>query len=103
MPLYIAKSGDLDRCHRCLTDSQRKDSATQLLIKYKSGALVTQYADQRDQDYMTVLCVVNVLVFNFVELGCDIYQNFDHQSAKGILSDLPSKICRITGSLKSDI
>ena len=34
MPLYIAKSGDLD--------SQRKDSATQLLIKYKSGALVTQ-------------------------------------------------------------
>ena len=47
MPLYIAKSGDLDRCYRCLTDSlthsQRKDSATQLLIKYKSGALVTQY------------------------------------------------------------
>ena len=46
MPLYIAKSGDLDRCYRCLTDrltdSQRKDSATQLLIKYKSGALVTQ-------------------------------------------------------------
>ena len=26
-----------------LTDSQRKDRATQLLIKYKSGALVTQY------------------------------------------------------------
>ena len=25
-----------------LTDSQTKDSATQLLIKYKSGALVTQ-------------------------------------------------------------
>ena len=25
-----------------LTDSQRKDRATQLLIKYKSGALVTQ-------------------------------------------------------------
>ena len=46
MPLYIAQSGDLDRCYRCLTDSlthsQRKDSATQLLIKYKSGALVTQ-------------------------------------------------------------
>ena len=52
---------------------------------------------------MTVLCVVNVLVLNSVELGCDIYQNFDHQFAKGILSDLPSKICRITGSLKSDI
>ena len=48
MPLYIAKSGDLDRCYRCLTDSLThslttlKDSATQLLIKYKSGALVTQ-------------------------------------------------------------
>ena len=27
-----------------LTDSQSKDSATQLLKKYKSGALVTQYA-----------------------------------------------------------
>ena len=47
MPLYIAKSGDLDRCYRCLTDwltdSHLKDRATQLLIKYKSGALVTQY------------------------------------------------------------
>ena len=43
MPLYIAKSGDLDRCYRCLTDSQSKDRATQLLTKYKSGALVTQY------------------------------------------------------------
>ena len=47
MPLYIAKSGDLDRCYRRLTDSvthsQMKDGATQLLIKYKSGTLVTQY------------------------------------------------------------
>ena len=42
MPLYIEKSRDLDRCYRCLTDSQRKDRVTQLLIKYKSGALVTQ-------------------------------------------------------------
>ena len=43
MPLYIAQSGDLDRYHRCLTDSQTlKDKATQLLIKYKSGVLVTQ-------------------------------------------------------------
>ena len=43
MPLYIAKSGDLDRCYRCLTDGQTlKDSATQLLIKYKRGALVTK-------------------------------------------------------------
>ena len=45
MPLYIAQNRDLDRCYRCLmTDSQTlKDSATQLPIKYKSGALVTQY------------------------------------------------------------
>ena len=33
--------------YRCLTDGQTlKDRATQLLIKYKSGALVTQYALQ---------------------------------------------------------
>ena len=44
MLLYIAKSGDLDRCYRCLTDrlTTLKDRATQLLKKYKSGALVTQ-------------------------------------------------------------
>ena len=45
MPLYIAKSGDLDRCYRYLTDSLTlKDRATQLLKKYKNGALVTQFA-----------------------------------------------------------
>ena len=45
MPLYIAKSGDLERCYQCLTDWQTtlKDRATQLLTKYKSGALVTQF------------------------------------------------------------
>ena len=43
MPLYIAQRGDLGRCYRCLTDGQTlKDRATQLLIKYKSGTLVTQ-------------------------------------------------------------
>ena len=44
MPLYIAKSGDLEGCHACLTDrlTTLKDRATQLLRKYKSGALVTQ-------------------------------------------------------------
>ena len=47
MPLYIAQSGDLAGqvllMPDSLTDSQTlKDSATQLLIKYKSGALVTQ-------------------------------------------------------------
>ena len=44
MPLYIAQSGDLEGCHACLTDSLTtlKDRATQLLIKYKSGAFVTQ-------------------------------------------------------------
>ena len=45
MPLYIAQRGDLDRCYRCLTDRQTlKDRATQLLLKFKSGALVTQFA-----------------------------------------------------------
>ena len=40
MPLYIE---DLVRRYRCLTDGQTlKDRATQLLIKYMSGALVTQ-------------------------------------------------------------
>ena len=49
MPLYIAQSGDLDRCYRCLTDrlTTLKDRATQLLIKYKSGALVTQCVQKR--------------------------------------------------------
>ena len=48
MPLYIAQSGDLEGCHACLTDSLTdsqtlKDRATQLSIKYKSGALVTHF------------------------------------------------------------
>ena len=44
MPLYIEQSGDVDRCHGCLTDwlTTLKDRATQLLIRYKSGAFVTQ-------------------------------------------------------------
>ena len=36
------RSGQVSRMPHSLTDSQRKDRATQLLIKYKSGALVTQ-------------------------------------------------------------
>ena len=44
MPLYIEQSGDQGRYHGCLTDGLTlKDRATQLLIKYKSGALVTQF------------------------------------------------------------
>ena len=44
MPLHIEQSGDLEGVTDTLgTDSQTlKDSATQLLIKYMSGALVTQ-------------------------------------------------------------
>ena len=45
MPLYIAKSGYLKGVtHAWLTDSLTtlKDRTTQLLIKHKSGALVTQ-------------------------------------------------------------
>ena len=44
MPLYIAQSGDLEGCYRCLMDSQTlKDRATQLLTKYKSNAIMTNY------------------------------------------------------------
>ena len=43
-PLYIKQSWDLDRCYQCLTHSQRW--ATQLVIKNKSGALVTQLLRQ---------------------------------------------------------
>ena len=59
MPLYIAKSGDLDRCYRCLTDrlTTLKDRATQLLIKYKSGALVTQLKHMK-QDFEVSFCFV---------------------------------------------
>ena len=43
MPVYNEQSGDLDRCHGSLTHSMTlRDSATQLLIKYKSLAFVTQ-------------------------------------------------------------
>ena len=52
MPLYLAQRGDLVRCYQCLTDlltavhwlTTLKDRATQLLIKCKTGALVTQKA-----------------------------------------------------------
>ena len=55
MPLYIAKSGDLDRCYRYLTDSLTlKDRATQLLKKYKNGALVTQYTQTEKVDMLKV-------------------------------------------------
>ena len=49
MPLYIEQSGDLVRCHGCLTDrlTDFTDSATHLLIMYKSGALVTQLITQK--------------------------------------------------------
>ena len=51
MPLYIAQSGDLKGCNACLTDGQTlKDSATQLLTKYKSGALVTQFTQKTPRD-----------------------------------------------------
>ena len=44
MPLYIAQSGDLEWCHRCLTDEQTDFERIDLLssLSSKSGALVTQ-------------------------------------------------------------
>ena len=46
MPLYIAKRGDLEGCHMPDSLTTLKDRATQLLIKYKSGALVTQLFEE---------------------------------------------------------
>ena len=61
MPLYIAQSGDLDRCYRRLTDSQTlKDRATQLLVKYKSGTLVTRFC----KNLMVVPVFFCILVFS---------------------------------------
>ena len=47
--IYCTKwrSGQVLPMPHSLTDSQRKDRATQLLIKYKSGALVTQKLENR--------------------------------------------------------
>ena len=54
MPVYIEKNANKDRWHRCpirLTGWQTsKDRATELLIKYKSGALVKQQEKNRDKD-----------------------------------------------------
>ena len=46
MPLYIAQTGDLDRCYRCLTDwlTTLKDRATQLLINYKVNRCLARYS-----------------------------------------------------------
>ena len=57
MPLYIAKSGDLEGCHACLTDrlTTLKDRATQLLIKFKTGALVTQHVSGMSQNTINLL------------------------------------------------
>ena len=47
--IYCTKwrSGRVSRMPHSLTDSHLKDRATQLLIKYKSGALVTQCKETR--------------------------------------------------------
>ena len=69
MPLYIAQSGDLDRCNGCLTDGQTlKDSATQLLIKYKVGMAV-RAPSGNDNCYVSIqenLCLQPVHNFEFV-------------------------------------
>ena len=62
MPLYIAQSGDLEGCNACLTDGQTlKDSATQLLTKYKSGALVTQCSQDVVRMLSECSCSQNVV------------------------------------------
>ena len=57
MPLYIAKKwrfGQVLPMPDRQTDSQSKDSATQLLTKYKSGALVTQLSTRATTTTTTV-------------------------------------------------
>ena len=70
--LYIAKSGDLDWCYRCLTDwlthSHLKDRATQLLTKYKSGALVMQLKTP-EQCFIVYLGLIrNIALWNYAPL-----------------------------------
>ena len=65
MPLYIEKVEIWTGVtHASLTHSQRKDSATQLHIKYKSGALVTQklhlYSYKKTQ--IPILIFNNILI-----------------------------------------
>ena len=77
MPLYIAKSGDLDRCYRCLTDSLTtlKDRATQLLIKYKSGALVAQLGLNNIKTGLTIASPD--IFWNFVTFVAEYWQYFE--------------------------
>ena len=69
MPLYIAKSGDLEGCHACLTDrlTTSKDRATQLLIRYKSGALVTQLQYKNSDEGKTQKCVKDINKASYIE------------------------------------
>ena len=48
-----------------LTDSQRKDRATQLLIKYKSGALVTQNSDVRLK--LLIITITFIIIIHVVD------------------------------------
>ena len=77
MPLYIAQSGDLDRCYRCLTDwlTTLKDRATQLLINYKIGALVTQFI-------LIAPCDKNV---SFWQIIFGIYKTDEKTTVKRVL------------------
>ena len=76
MPLYIAQSGDLEGCHAYLTDwlthSQCKDSATQLLTKYKSGALVAQLGLNNINTGLTIASPD--IFWNFVTFVAEYWQ-----------------------------
>ena len=86
MPLYIERSGDLDRCHASLTDGQTlKDRATQLLLKSKSGALVTQLSKQSNGSCQHSICNI----FNTPSESLDRHpcssRNSDASRSGGIL------------------
>ena len=60
MPLYIAKSGDLVSVTDASLTHSQIELLTQLLIKYKSGALVTQFLWRHPSLTLMILCNIDV-------------------------------------------
>ena len=50
MPLYIAKSGDLDRCYRCLTD-RLTDSQTKFAFQEVDENIAQSDDDDHHDDH----------------------------------------------------
>ena len=59
--------------HASLTDSQRKDRATQLLIKYKSGALVTQSVPSLHRKSKIMILWPDETITDMLSMGVQLY------------------------------